>query len=204
MDPQYPGSSGSNYDFIMNSGQQQKKPLVPKLGGESSFAKKLILILGGAFILIIIMWVVGNMLGGGGTNVSELTKIVQQGEEVSRVSAQGVGSARVDIRNAAANTTVSISSQKQQWLAFLAKRGTEIKEKDQKLLLNETTDQTLANAHSNNTFDSAFLDVMETYLADYAASLQAEYNRSSSETERTLLRAHFDQVQLLIKQYPER
>lgn len=205
MDPQQPYGSqgGGNYDFIINPEQQPKKSMVPQLGGDSAFTKKLIFIIGGAVILIILMWIVGSMLGGG-TNTTELTKLVQRQQEVMRVSAEGATSGDAAVRNAAANTTLSVTSQQQQWLVFLAQEGVELEQKQRELLENATTDSTLATARSNNTFDSAFLNIMQTYLTDYAATIQTDYANATGEKERTLLSKHYDQIQLLLKQYPER
>lgn len=205
MDPQQPyGSpSGNNYDFIMNPERPPKKPIVPQIGGASSFSKKIIFIVGGAFILIILMWIIGGMLGGGGTNTAELTKLVQRQQEVARVSAEGATSSSATIRNAAANTTLSVTSQQQQWIAFLAREGIELKQEQLKLLESAKTDTTLTTARSNNTFDTAFLNIMRTSLTDYAAAVQTDYTNATSERERTLLSKHYEQVQLLLKQYPQ-
>lgn len=200
MPPQQ-SSSGNRYDFIMNS--SQKKPLIPSLGGQSSFTKKLIMIIGGAVILIIVMWVIGSLLGGGGSSAG-ITKLIQQEEEIARVATVAEeGTTRSDIKGIAKNIQLSLSSQQQEWLQFLAERGTQVSKEQQLLLQNPATDQQLTTAKSNNTFDKTFLDIMRTYLTDYSNALQTTFTGSKNEAERTLLRAHFDQTQLLLEQLPK-
>lgn len=203
MQPQQPYGPNNQYDFIVSSGQP-KKSLLPSLGGHSSFTQKIMLIVGGAVVLIIIMWVVGTLLGGGGGNTAELTKLVQQQQEIARVAEQGVQeSTRTDVRNVAANTQLSLGSQQQQWLEFLANQGTEVKDEEQQALQNATTDQQLENATTSNSFDQKFLEVMRSHLTDYAATLQTAFSSTGNESEKELLRLHFDQTQLLLEQLPK-
>lgn len=204
MPPQQPYGPNNQYDFIVSPGGPPKKSLLPSLGGQSSFTQKLIFIIGGAFVLIILMWIIGNILGGSGTNTADLTKLVQQQEEIARVSAEGAeGTSRTDIRNAATNTKLSVTSQQQEVLVFLAGQGTEIKEDQQKALENAATDELLETAKTNNTFDTTFIETMQSYLNDYSAAIQTAFDNASDETEQELLRSHFEQVKLLLEQLPK-
>ena len=203
MPPQQSEPNGQ-YDFIVNPAGPPKKSLLPSLGGQTSFTKKLIFIIGGAVVLIIVMWIVGNLLGGGGTNTAELTKIVQQQQEIARVSAIGAdGTSRSDIRNAAVNTKLTLTSQEQELLQFLANQGAEVKEDQLELLENPTTDTQLETARSNNKFDAAFLEIIRSHLADYASTIQTAFDNSGSDTEQELLRLYYEQVQLLLEQMPK-
>ncbi len=201
MPPQQ-DNQNNQYDFIVNSGQS-KKPLIPPLGGRSSFTQKIILIVGGALILIIVMWVVGSLLSGGGGNTANATKLVQQEEEIARVATEGAEASRTDIRGAAKNIKLSTMSQQQIWLQFLAEGGTEVGEAQQAALQNPATDQQLTAAKSNNTFDSTFLQVMRTYLNDYANTMKAAFDSSKSDTEQELLQAQYGEVLLLLEQLPQ-
>lgn len=203
MPPQQSYDSNNQYDFIVSPGSAPKKSLLPSLGDNASFTKKIIVIIGGAVILIIIMWIVGTLLSRGGSNTADLTKLVQQQEEIARVSAEGTTAARTDIRNAATNTKLSLTSQQQEWLQFLAGQGTEIKDDQQKALENAATDEQLEAARSNNTFDKTFSATLQSYLNDYAATIQTAFDKAGNETERELLRTHFLQVQLLLEQLPK-
>lgn len=201
MDPQqqFPGN---NYDFIMNSGQKQKKPLIPKVGG-GSLAGKLIPIIGGAVVLIILMWVVGSFLGGGGINKANAIGLVQTQQEITRVAKEGIASGNGNIRNVAANVTASVSTQQKEWLVVLGENGTEVKEDQFGLKLNETTDQRLADATANNTFDLAYTEVMNAYLTDYSNTLSNYFKSATTEEERTLINLHFEEVKLLLEQLPD-
>lgn len=201
MPPQQSSEPNGQYNFIVNPAEPPKNSLLPSLGSQSSFTKKLIFIIGGAVVLIILMWIVGNLLGGGGANTAELTKLVQQQEEIARVSTAGVeDTSRSDIRNAAANTKLTLISQQQELLQFLANQGTEVKEDQLAALENPATDTQLETARSNNQFDAAFLEIIQSHLADYASTIQTVFDNSSSETEQELLRLYYEQVQLLLEQ----
>ncbi len=130
--------------------------------------------------------------------------VKEQQEEIARVSAEGAeGTSRTDIRNAATNTKLTLISQQQELLQFLAAEGTEVKENEQKSLENPSTDELLEAAKSNNTFDATFVDTMQSYLNDYSAAIQTAFDNASDEAERELLSAHFAQVKLLLEQFPE-
>lgn len=195
-------SSGNQYDFIMTPGKTPKKSVLPSLGGGSSFTRKIIFIIAGGLLLIVVFWIVGTLLGGGG-NTANLTKLVQQEEEITRIATEGATASRADIRSTAANIQLSLNSQQQEWLQFLADQGSKISEDQQKLMQNTATDEQLTAARSNNTFDKTFLTLMRSYLTDYSSTLQTAFASASDETERALLSAHFDQTQLLLKQLPE-
>lgn len=197
------GYNPGQYDFIVNPEQSPKKPLIPNIGGGSSFKKKIILIVGGALILIVLMWIVGNILGGSRVNTADIVTLVQQQQEIARVSAEGANTSRADIRNASANTRLSLYSQQQEWLQFLAQDGTEVDKERRGLLQNATTDQELADARASNTFDTAYLNVMQSYLNDYVSTLQADYRKATSNTGRALLEKHFNQTQILLEQMPK-
>jgi len=192
----------SQYDFIMNPGKPPKKPLVPTLGDGAPMTRRILFVVGGGLVLIAVLWVVSTILFGGDNNAG-ITKIVQQEEEIARVATEGTEASRADIRGAATNTQLSLNSQQQEWLLFLAEGGTEVGEEQQKLLQNAGTDQQLETARANNTFDKTFLDVMRSYLTDYASTLQTTFNATSNVTEQALLKSHFDQTQLLLEQLPK-
>ncbi|MGH7158271.1 MAG: hypothetical protein ACREGD_04365 [Candidatus Saccharimonadales bacterium] len=199
MPPQQ-NNSGNQYDFIISPGKPPKKSLVPSLGGDLPFGRKLVFIIGGGLVLIILIWIVASLLGGGSSG--GLTRIVQQETEIARVATEGSEASRADIKNAAVNTQLSLTSQRQAWLQFLANRGTTVSDKEQKLLANPATDQQLETARSNNAFDKTFLEIMRSYLTDYSAALQQTF-ASSIAAERELLQTHFDEVQLLLEQLPK-
>jgi len=186
----------------MAPGQQPKKSLIPKIGN-GPLAGKLVLIIGGALILIILMWVAGSFLGGGGINKANAIGLVQTQQEVARVATQGTTSGEGSIRNVAANITATISTQQKEWLVLLAENGTEMKEDQFELKLNETTDQRLADAKANNTFDVAYKEVMNAYLTDYSNTLSTQFKASTNEDERSLLDLHFGEVKLLLEQLPD-
>lgn len=203
MQPQQPNlgyNSGNPYDFIVNPPKPPKKSVIPSLGGGGSFTQKLIFILSGAVILIIIMWIIGNLLGGGGINVTDITKLTQQQQEITRVAALGAESGRTDVRNTAANAQLSILTQQQQWLRVLANEGVELKDDQLGLLENANTTQLLTNARANNTYDSTFLQILRSYLTEYSQALEANFAKATTDDEKNLLSTNYQQVKLLLEQ----
>ena len=164
--------------------------------------KIILFVVGGGVLLIVILWVFASIFLGGGNN-ENLTKIVQQEEEIARVAAVGADTSRADIRGSAINTQLTLKSQQQEWLLFLAENGTEVSEEQRMLLQNATTDQQLELARTNNAFDKTFAEVMRSYLTDYSSTLQDTFNATTNESERELLRAHYNQTQLLLEQLPK-
>jgi len=204
MQPQSYGPGPNNqYDFIVNPGKPSKRSFVPSFGSGASFTQKLIFIVGGAVILIIIMWIVGSLLGGGGGDTATVTKFVQQEQEIARVAGQGAEAGRADIRNLAVTVQLSLTSQQNQWERFLANNGTELKSELKSALQNDTTDQKLTAAKTNNTFDKTFLDIMQSYLNDYASTMQSKIDTSRSDTEQEILARQYEQVKLLLEQIPK-
>jgi predicted metalloprotease len=204
MQPDQPSgyhSGNNNYDFIVNPGAPPKKPLIPKLGG-GSFTKKLLFILGGAVIVVMLMWVVGNIIGGSSVNTAEVKSLTQAQQEITRVAEEGAQNATdQELKNAAVSTQLTIASQQKEWMAFLAQYGTEVKEEELELKHNATTDKTLEDAKASSTFDLAFDQTMESYLGQYSNTLKTDFEKSTDATQRTLLKAHYEQTQLLLEQY---
>lgn len=197
MPPQQ-SNQGNRYDFIVNPNGSDKKSLF----SSASFGKKMLLIVGGGVVLVIILWVVASLLGGGGSTAG-VTKLVQQEEEIARVAAEGQEATRADIRNAAISIQLTSTSQQQEWQQFLAANGGEVGEDQRAALQNAATDQQLEAAKTNSTFDKTFLQIMQTYLQEYATTMQGNFDDSKSDQEQELLSKQYKEVQLLIEQLPK-
>jgi len=171
--------------------------------GGSSLPQKLLVIVGGAVVLIIVMWIIGSILGGGGGNTATLTKLVQQEQEIARVAGLGVEAGRTDIRNAAINIQLSLSSQQQQWVQTLTNQGTKLGDEQKNALLNAATDQQLESAKTNNSFDKTLSDILQSYLNDYSQALKTAFDATSNPEVQVQLQSHYQQVQLLLEQLPK-
>lgn len=192
--------SGNNYDFIMSP------PTPPKRGPmgflRDPFIAKIVYIVGGAIALMIVMAIVVSVFFGGRNNTDEIISLAQKEQEIIRLSNLGKDAAGQSVKNAAANTLLSLKTQQKEWLGFLSSRGQTIKDERLNLAQNSSTDQILENAEQNGTFDSTYAGIMRDHLEAYANSIREIYQKTSSEAEQQLLSQHYDNTALLLKQWP--
>ena len=206
MNPEqsFPAPPSGNYDFIMNPSKQPKPGKSGGLGsiGNNKFIMMIIFIVGAAVVLMIVVAVVINIFFGNKTNLVDLVTIAQTEQELIRVSAKGKQANDQVIKNASMSTFLVLETQKKEWLAFLIKYGEEVDDKRLNAKKDLTTDRKLTNAAQTSTFDSTYSLLMRSQLEAYGASLQEAHSHATSKTERALLSKHYQQVELLLKQWP--
>lgn len=196
--PPAPNAAGNNYDFIMSPQKPQRRSL---LGGDP-FITKVVVILGGTVLLMIVTAVVVNLFFGGKNNVELLVGLTQTEQEIARLGAEGENSATQDIKGAAANTTLVLSSHQKALLDYMGEHGREVKNDELNLKKDAETDTTLENARQSSTFDTTYTATMRTLLEDYADELRSAYDASSSQSQKEILNQHYGEVLLLLKQWP--
>jgi hypothetical protein len=197
-----PPPGGGNYDFIMNPGKPPKGGKGLGAVANNRFIMILVAIVGSAVVLMIAIALILNVFVGSKTNLADLVTITQTEQELIRVSKQSKYASDQAIRNAAMSTELTLETQKQEWLTFLAKYGQKVDDKRLALKKDTATDKRLTNAKQTSTYDSTYTLIMRSQLEAYGASLQDAYNNATNKQERTLLRRHYQQVQLLLKQWP--
>jgi hypothetical protein len=203
MNPeQYPGSPQHNpYDFIVNPAQPKKTRLLP--GGNNPLVKKLAVIVGCVIIVAIVLGVGASLLGGKKTNTAELFSLAQTQHEIVRVATLGVSRATdQSAKNLAINTELSVATQQQQLVDFLAKHGRGTKDKELALTQNAATDRQLMQAQQTSTFDLAFAQIMQNQIQAYASTIKHLHATSTSTSAKALLNTDYIQTQLLLSQVP--
>lgn len=194
------------YDFIMNSGAPQPKrpiPLKVPTNGKNGFIVKIALIVGGAIIVLIAIMIGSSFLSSDDTNTTELTALAQTQNEIIRVATQGAQNGRDQAtKNFAVNTNLSVSTQQLRIVNYLAGKGTKLKPKELGMKESDTTTKQLSQAKATSTFDAAFLQIMQTSLDSYSNDLQKNYEKAGSSTVKKLLKADYEQTQLLRSQLP--
>lgn len=202
MNPDQFAPPPNNYDFIMSPG----KPPKPKKGISSVTSNKffmiILLIVGGTVTLMIVVAVLLNTFFGSKTNLADLVVLTQTQQEIIRVTAKGKQANDQVIKNAAMSTQLTMETHKKEWLKFLAKYGEEVDDKRLAAKKDTTTDARLKNATLTSTFDSAFTLIARSQVESYGAALQDAHNRATNATERAILARHYQQVELLLKQWP--
>jgi hypothetical protein len=206
MDPQYgdqPAPGGNPYDFIMSPTKPPKKGVFGGSGGgHSEFFFKLALIGGGAIVLMAAIAIGVNLFFGGKTNVEDLVQITEMQQEIIRIAALNDQATDQTVLNAAVSTKLSVTTQQQSLLAYLKKHKRIVKSKELSLKQDTTTDKQLREAVASSTFDIVFTQDMRNQLTTYASALKTSYKNSTSTSGKQLLSAEYNQVQLLLAQWP--
>jgi len=91
----------------------------------------------------------------------------------------------------------SLTSQNQELVKYMKDNGTKVTPAQLRLKHSKTTDETLATAKQNNTYDSAFKSIIQTDLDTYLATLQRAYKADPGPVGKTLLAKQYDAAQLL-------
>jgi hypothetical protein len=159
---------------------------------------------GGVVILVIFLAVIVNLLSSGKSSVTEdLVSITQIQNEIIRISHQGTSdSVQQTTKNLAVTAEYAVMTQQKETIAYLAKYGRTLAEKEAGLKQNAQTDQQFALAKSTSTFDLVFSQVMQNSLTDYATSLKRVFTHTTNADTKALLSDYYSQTQLLISQIP--
>lgn len=205
MDPNVPQPQPSGqfnpgqYDFITNPAQPPKKSLIPTKG--SSKKQRILLVVVGLLVFFIVAILLFSLLTSGSkSNVENMTAVLQQQTELSRVATKGKDKASTaNAKSIAATTFIVIESQKTQLNNALAKQKIKINSKQLSAGKSTETDQTLAAAEKNGRFDDAFIQAIRTDLEDYQKTLKSAFNGTSSKSLRTTLDADYTQVNLILE-----
>ncbi len=161
------------------------------------------IIAGAAIIGIILLSFVMSLLGGGGNKPNLITVAQDQNEIIRVAGVANTGAASQSAQttqNFAQSAALSLSSEQQQLLNFMAAHGDKLSPKLLAATKNVTTDTTLNNAIASSSFDSAFTNVMLTQLHGYQTALKTAYNGARSATEKQLLSDDYDSAALLLQQ----
>ncbi len=202
MEPQ-PGMSppANNYDFILSPAKPPKRSLFG--GTKDPFITKILLLVGGAVAVMIVLAVIINLFFGSKTNIGTFVALTQTEQEIIRLSDESKNATAQDIKNAAITTRLSTKSHQKQWLSFLAAHNTKVGVEELNLKKDAGADSKLKLAVQTSTFDKTYTAVMRSQLQAYASSLQNAYKGETGQQQRKLLSQQYDDVQLLLKQWPQ-
>jgi predicted outer membrane protein len=205
MQPQQPYSQPpaapqnvGQYDFITGGGSQTSK-----FKGLKNTPKTLLVVAVGALLLIGLVWIIlGLAFGGGNNKVAPLVGIAQQQAELIRISStatQDDSLSGQDAKNFAQTTQLSLSTDQQATVAFLAKNGKKIDKKQLVLMKSSQTDTALTAAKASGNYDTTYVSIMQTQLKAYQASLKQAYSGATNKTEQQLLNNAFNNSTLLLE-----
>lgn len=184
----------NQYDFIVNASQGRSgvgaKPRIP--------GSKITLIAGGGILLIIIVIVVASLVSGGGGTRDALLRVVQNQNEIVRITNLNVTTAASqETRNIVLNTQVSIQSAQNQTISVVGTKGVGFKDQELKLLTDTEIETSLENAQAAGTLDSTIIATLADQMASYTAALQDAYDSSDNEEIRKLLNKLYQEAIVL-------
>lgn len=204
MEPQ-PGANvpgdPNDYSFILN-------PTQPKKGFSVGFIKdpfiaKIALLVGGALALMFVTWLVVTLAFGGKTNIETFVSLAQREEEIVRVSALSRDAVSQQIKDAAISTLVSVKSNQNKTLAYLAAHDRKVELEELTLRKDATIDGQLRQAKETSTFDTVYVGIARAQLTAYAEELKNAFDNESDDALRLELAKKYEGVGLLLKQWPE-
>lgn len=189
--------STNPYDFILNPNANQKKPAAVRAKGPMELLLGIGLIGG---ILLIAGLVLTQFLPKG-TSGESLLGLIQQQQEIIRVSTQAQQTAQSEtIKGFAYTVNLSVSTSQQQLQGYATKAGTKIDPKQLSLKQDAATDKLLENAKATSTYDRTVKKVLSTLLQDYLDQLKETYKQTSNANLKKILDANFSVGKTLIIQ----
>jgi hypothetical protein len=200
--PETPAPPQNPYDFIMNPEKPKKKPIPLALpGGGNSLLSRIAIAGGGLLILIILIVIVSSLISSGGKEKTvNLLTVAQDQTEIIRVATVAAPlTTSIPAQNLAQDILATVTSDNGTLLTYMKVNGQKTTEVQLALKHSTTTDTTLTGAQQNNTYDSAFQDIMQTDLTSYMSALQKAYKDSPGPKGKSLLSAQYDAADQLLK-----
>jgi hypothetical protein len=191
------------YGFFMNPQAPQRKG--PSLSVGTMSKKKLIALgAGGVIVFLILITLIVSILNRGPTNADQLLVVAQKQNELIRISTLALKEAKgTEARNIAATTMYSLKSDQATLIASLKAQNVKVGKKQLKAGENAKTDIELTTATQNNRFDEAYLEYIETELADYQKKLNEVHKTTQSKKLKQTLKIQYEHASTLIGVEPE-
>jgi hypothetical protein len=205
MNPEQPAAPppGNDYNFIVNPAERQVKTGAGS-ALKNPFVFKIVLIIIGIVIFMMSAGYIANLvLGKNEPDFANLTRLTQTQTELIRVADMGSRTSTQDMRNASVNDVLVLSTQRNEWTAYLASQGHGVGEKLLKSQKDKETETKLTKARQTSTFDTVFAEIMRTELTAYLTALKDAHGKAIGKKEKALLAKHYDQTKILLLQWPE-
>ena len=187
------------YGFITDQGASFQIP--PKKTRPKFLSNKILLIAAGILVIFIIILLIASALSNNkNQGTQNLVNIVAQQTEIQRVSALGLDKARGNTaKNLAATTSVSLKTLQRDTAQLLkAKTIPALTVAQKGALKSKKTDDTLVAADQNNTYDTAFVEIMLANLAKNQTTLRQALDAATTKTEKSAFKQQYDYITLII------
>lgn len=203
MQPDQPNPAPSNpYDFILNNGQQSKKPGVAGAQGSGggSMKKRILVVLMGLITLVLLFLVFSYIASSASrSGTQDLVNLAAEQTELIRIADTGFTSASSNSSlNFAATTSVSLKTNQQSVKTLISRHGHVLTLKELGGKKDSRVDAQLATAKLNNQYDSTFNKILLSNLLSYQKSVKMLHDASTNASEKQTLSNLYDAVSLII------
>ena len=193
-----PANNGQ-FDFIVNADHNAGNGF---FGANAPLKTRILVVAVGAAVLLTLALVLVAVISQvGSINSADLVGVAQRQAELARISQSPVTSADAQpTRNFAATTMLSLVSEQQSIVHFLAQHGTTVSAQVLQARKNTQTDTTLKNAQTSGSYDQTYISLAQTQLQAYSQALKQAFQNAPTIAEKLLLQDAYNQAQLLIAQ----
>lgn len=178
----------------MNPEQPKRSPSFGKPMG-------LLFLAGAAVVVVVLLVVVFSIARGGGSSSQPFVTVAQEQVEMGRVAGLDLQQVQdTDVKNFAATTQLTMSSDSASFTTFLGKQGVKISKKQLSGGMSSTTDTQLTSAISSNTLDSTLRTILQNDLKQYQLDLAKAYKSTTNNSARSVLKQLNTNAELLLTQ----
>ncbi|HVV66445.1 MAG TPA: hypothetical protein VHB72_00010 [Candidatus Saccharimonadales bacterium] len=204
--PGQPAVQPNEYAFIMEPAKppRQKLNLIP---AGSSLPIRIAVVGGGIIILIILFTVIKGLVTTPPFDTTAMIGLAQDQQEMIHITSQALQQSKQqqaalsqNTMNFAVTAQASLSSDQNQTLTYLKNNGKKVKSGTLNQKVSATTDSQLSTAASNSTFESTYVQLMETELKNYQTALKTTFVDTKGAKGRQLLNQEYTSSQLLLNQ----
>jgi len=185
----------SPYDFIMKD--PPKKSGFPGLGGNK---KQLMFLAVIALVVMILILIIGSVVSNSGKSTTQtLIELAEEQTELVRVANVGTKKSRgAEAKSLATTTMLAVQTSQQDTVALLKKQGHKLNAKQLASKRSAKTDEALNTGDLNNTFDDAFMQVIQASLKTYQTDVKLAYDASTNKTEKAILAGSFNGINIIL------
>lgn len=161
----------------------------------------------GIIILIILFSVIKGLVVTPPFDTTAMIGLAQDQQEMVHITSQALqqstqqqAALSQNTMNFAVTAQASLSSDQKQTLSYLKTNGKKVKSKVLSQKVSATTDEQLSSAAANSTFESTYIQLMQTALKNYQTALKTTFVSTKGPKGRQLLNQEYMSSQLLLNQ----
>jgi hypothetical protein len=188
MDPQ-------NYEFIMNAGNQPKRPMLAL----DSKKQRIVVFGAGIALLVIVLMIFANALSASSRKASDsLLDLAAYQTELTRIVTLGTQKTRdANVKNKAITASITLQSDYSDTAKMVNNRRVKIPKELATRYAGGTSDQLLDAADKANNFDAVYIELYTEKLTNYKNKL-AEVFPNLSPNEQAVIKKQNQNAKILL------